>query len=110
MNGLGSNNFLHFLVLMGVIYLIFYFLLIRPQAKKQKQLREILQNLKKGDRVVTSGGIHGIVTKVKDEVIVLQVAENVRIEVTKNAIASLKGQEEKATKGQEDKATRENPS
>ncbi len=98
MNGFGTGNFLHFLVLMGIIYLIFYFLLIRPQAKKQKQHREMLQNLKKGDRVVTSGGLHGMVTKVKDEVAVLQVAENVRIEVSKNAITNLRGQGEKATR------------
>ncbi len=98
MNGFGTGNFLHFLVLMGIIYLIFYFLLIRPQSKKQKQHREMLHNLKKGDRVVTSGGIHGTVTKVKDEVAVLQVAENVRIEVSKNAITNLRGQGEKTTR------------
>ncbi len=84
------SNLLHFMVLMAVIYLIFYFLLIRPQSKKQKQHEEMLNNLRKGDRVITSGGIYGIVSRVKDEVVVLQVAENVRIDVAKSAITTLK--------------------
>ncbi|MBI2877860.1 MAG: preprotein translocase subunit YajC [Candidatus Tectomicrobia bacterium] len=90
MTGSGMSNLLHFMVLMAVIYLIFYFLLIRPQSKKQKQHEEMLNNLRKGDRVITSGGIYGTVSRVKDEVVVLQVAENVRIDVAKSAIATLK--------------------
>lgn len=81
---------LHFMVLMAVIYLIFYFLLIRPQSKKQKQQQEMLNGLRKGDKVITSGGIYGTISKVREEVVVLQVAENVKIEVARSAIATLK--------------------
>ena len=97
MNGSGTG-FMHFLVLMGIIILIYYFLLIRPQVNKQKQQRDLLQSLKKGDKVVTSGGIHGVITKVKNGVVVLQVAENVRIEVTKSAVTSLKSREEQPSR------------
>lgn len=90
MTGSGMSNLLHFMVLMAVIYLIFYFLLIRPQSKKQKQHQDMLNNLRKGDKVITSGGIYGIVSKVREDVVVLQVAENVKIEVAKSGIATLK--------------------
>lgn len=94
MTGSGTSNLLHFMVLMAVIYLIFYFLLIRPQSKKQKEQQEMLNSLRKGDKVITSGGIYGIISKVRDEVVVLQVAENVKIEVAKTAIATMKGRGE----------------
>lgn len=90
MTGPGMSNLLQFVVLMAIIYLIFYFLLIRPQSTKQKQHQEMLKGLRKGDKVITSGGIYGIVSKVRDEVVVLLVAENVKIEVAKSAIATLK--------------------
>src|SRR5580704_11184426 len=71
---------------MGVI---FYFLLIRPQQKRQKQHQQLMANLKTGDRVVTSSGIHGLIANVKDTTFLLKVADNVKIEVDKNAIASV---------------------
>lgn len=76
------------------MFAIFYFLLIRPQQKKQRKHREMLQTLKKGDRVITQGGIHGTVMKVKEDIVVLQIAEQVRVEVAKSAITALKGREE----------------
>lgn len=75
------------LVAMGVI---FYFLLIRPQQKRQKDLRTLVDSLKTGDKVVTTGGIHGIVANIKDgTTLSLKVADNVRIEVDKSAIATV---------------------
>ncbi len=80
-------NQLFFLVPMVVI---FYVLLIRPQQTKQKELQKMISNLKTGDKVVTNGGIHGIVTNVKDgPTLVLKVADNVKIEVDKSAISSV---------------------
>ncbi|MGD8395025.1 MAG: preprotein translocase subunit YajC [Candidatus Eiseniibacteriota bacterium] len=73
------------------IFVIFYFLLIRPQVKKQKALSAMIANLKKGDRVVTNGGICGVVVGTKEDAIVLKVAENTKIEVVKSAVASLRG-------------------
>lgn len=69
---------------------IFYVILIRPQQTKQKELQKLISNLKTGDKVVTNGGIHGIVSNVKDgPTLVLKVADNVKIEVDKSAIASV---------------------
>ena len=71
------------------MFAIFYFLLIRPQQKKQRELRQMLQNLKRGDRVVTSGGIYGTIIKIRNDIIHLEIADQVRIRVTKSAIADL---------------------
>ena len=72
------------------IFAIFYFLLIRPQQKKQKEHEKMVSELKKNDEVVTTGGIHGTVINVKDTTLILKVDENVKIEIDKNAIAYLK--------------------
>lgn len=72
------------------IFIIFYFLLIRPQQKKQKELNNMISKLKKGDEVITSGGIYGTVINVKDKSVILKVDENVTIEFQKSAIAYLK--------------------
>ncbi len=67
---------------------IFYFLLIRPQQKRAKELQSLISGLKTGDKVITSGGIHGIVSNVKDgATLSLKIADNVKIEVDKSAIA-----------------------
>ena len=69
-----------------LIFVIFYFLLIRPQQQKQKQHAEMVSKLKKGDHVVTTGGIHGIISTVKDRTVLVKIDENVKIEVQKNCI------------------------
>ena len=80
---------------MGVV---FYFILIRPQQKKQKQHQQLLANLKTGDRVVTSSGIHGLIANVKENTFLLKVADNVKIEIDKGAISGVEKQSEpKAT-------------
>jgi preprotein translocase subunit YajC len=71
------------------IFVIFYFLLIRPQQKRQKDHQKLLSNLKTGDKVITSSGIHGLIANVKDTTFLVKVADNVKIEVDKNAIASV---------------------
>ena len=72
------------------IFVIFYFMLIMPQRKQQKEHRNLLANLKKNDEVVTSSGIHGTIVNVKDTTVILRVDENVKIEVEKISIAALK--------------------
>ncbi len=71
-----------------LIFVVFYFLLIRPQQKKQKELGDMISNLKKGDKVITSGGIYGEVENIKEHTFVLKVADKVKIEVLKTAIQS----------------------
>ena len=70
-----------------LIFVVFYFLLIRPQQKKAKEHQSYLSNLKKGDKVVTGGGIHGQIAGLSDTVVTLEIAENVRIKVNRSAIA-----------------------
>jgi len=76
---------------MILIFVVFYFLLIAPARKKQKQHGEMLRNLKNGDRVITNGGILGTVVGVSDEIVQLRVAEKVKIDVSKQAIAGMQG-------------------
>lgn len=71
------------------IFLIFYFLVIKPQRDKQRQHKDTLKNLKKNDEVVTAAGIHGIVALVKETTVMLRVDDNVKIEFDKEAIASV---------------------
>ena len=72
------------------IFIIFYFLLIRPQQKKQAEHQKMLGALKKNDEVITSGGIHGVIVNVKDGTVVVKIADEVKIEVQKSSISSLK--------------------
>ena len=68
---------------------IFYFFLIRPQNKKQKEMEKMLAALKKGDKVVTIGGIHGVVSSTKEKTIILKVDDNTKLEFNRAAIASV---------------------
>jgi len=88
-----------FLPLIAIIA-IFYFLIIRPQSKKQKETQKMLSALKKGDKVITIGGIHGTIQTVREHSVVLKVDEGTKIEFTRSAISSIvsSGKEERADK------------
>jgi preprotein translocase subunit YajC len=72
-----------------LLFVVFYFLLIRPQQKRAKQQKAFLSNLKKGDRVVTSGGLYGTITGITDDAVTLEIAEKIRVKVTKGAVADV---------------------
>ena len=72
-----------------MIFVVFWFLLIRPQQKKQREHQQMVSSLKKGDKVITNGGVYGSVVGVSDRVVVLRVADNVKLEIAKGSIASL---------------------
>lgn len=72
-----------------LMFVIFYFLLIRPQQKKSKQHKAMLAAVKKGDRVVSSGGLHGVVTGLSDEVVTMEIAPKIRVKVSRSAIAGI---------------------
>jgi preprotein translocase subunit YajC len=76
-----------------LIFVIFYFLLIRPQQKRQKEHHKMLESVTKGDRVLTSGGMYGVVVGIDAEKVVLKVAENVKVEFAKSAIAHIVSRE-----------------
>ena len=81
-----------------LMFVIFYFLLIRPQQKKQKQHRQMLTSLKKGDRVITSGGLYGRITGITDTTVTLEISEKVRVKVGRSNIAGLAQSENPPTK------------
>jgi len=69
------------------LFAILYFMMLRPQQQRQKKLQQMIEQLKVGDRVITIGGIYGTIEKIKDNSFILRVADNVRIEFQRNAIA-----------------------
>ena len=81
--GFGMENFL----LIGGILVIFYFFMIRPQQKKQKDQKRFIESIKKGDRVVTSGGIHGRVTAIDNGTVILEVEKGAKIRFDKTSIS-----------------------
>jgi len=83
----GGGSFVTTLVMMLLIFGVFYFLLIAPARKKQKQHAEMLHSLKNGDRVITSGGIYGTVVGVAEHIVQVRIADQVKIDVAKHAIA-----------------------
>jgi preprotein translocase subunit YajC len=94
----GPGQILSFLPLI-LIFIVFYFLLIRPQQKKAKQHQEMLSKLKKNDEVMTSGGIYGKVVTLADNVVTLEVAPNVRIRVNRPQIAAVVSEKSSAKEG-----------
>ena len=73
-------------VFLLLIIVVFYFFMIRPQMKKQKDLKTYRENLSKGDKIVTNGGIYGKVMDIKDQTVTMEIADNVRIKIDKNAV------------------------
>jgi preprotein translocase subunit YajC len=88
----GVNPYLQF-VPIALVFAIFYFIILLPTKRRQKKLEEFLNSLKVGDRVVTTGGIYGSVTKVSEKSVQLQIANNVRVEVARSAIVGYQGQD-----------------
>lgn len=86
--GAGANN-MGSILIMVAIFAIFYFLLIRPQQKKQKELTQMIKNLDHGDMVVTTGGLHGKITGLTDNIITLEITDKVRVKVSRSHIAGV---------------------
>ena len=74
------------ILMMALIFVVFYFFMIRPQSKRQKEIKKQREAMQVGDKVVTSGGIYGKVKEVKETTVVIEIAENVRIKVDKNSV------------------------
>jgi preprotein translocase subunit YajC len=88
----GSVNPLVQLIPFALVLAIFYFVILMPMKKRQKKVQEFLSALKVGDKVVTSGGIHGSIAKMGDDAVQLQIAPNVRVDVSRAAIVGYQGQ------------------
>ncbi len=101
-SGQGAGGFTS-LVPLILMFVIFYFLLIRPQQKKSKEHREMLGHLKKGDRIITSGGLHGRVTAISEATMTVEIADKVRVKIARSNVAqvlqsSSRSQETKTSK------------
>ncbi|NQT92676.1 MAG: preprotein translocase subunit YajC [Lentisphaerae bacterium] len=102
--GGGKGSPMGMLVPMLFIFGIFYFMLIRPQQRKEKERRRMIEELKTGDRVLFSGGILGTVTNSKEQTLVLKIADNVKVEVARGAINKVLEKGEKVSIDDEKKA------
>jgi preprotein translocase subunit YajC len=90
----GTAAFLINILPIAAIFLVFYFLVIAPANKQRRKTQELLSALKKGDRVVTTGGIYGTIQGVEPEVVYLKIAENLKVKVARSAITGLAGDAE----------------
>ena len=95
----GAPSALVQLMPFALVLAIFYFIILMPLKRRQPKVATFLARLKEGDKVVTSGGIYGTITKVGDQALQLQIAERVRIDVSKNAIVGYQGQDPVAADG-----------
>jgi preprotein translocase subunit YajC len=84
----GGNALMTFLPFVAIIA-IFYFLIIRPQNKKQKETQKMLAALKKGDKIVTIGGVHGTIQTVREQTVIVKVDENTKMEFNRSAVSSV---------------------
>ena len=86
--GGGASGLMGMLPLV-IMFAIFYFLLIRPQQKKAKQHKEMLGGIKKGDRVISSGGLHGTITGITEDIVTMEIAPKIRVKVSRGSISGL---------------------
>lgn len=85
----GGGSMVSTLIMFGVIFAIFYFMIIRPQQKRTKEREKLLSELKKGDKIVTSGGIHGSIAGLDEKTALIDLGNNVKIKVERSAIGSV---------------------
>ncbi len=76
-------------IMFALIIFIFYFMIIRPQGKRQKERQKMLEAMKKGDRIVTNGGLHGKIVGMEDKTLLVEIADNVKVKVEKSAVGAV---------------------
>jgi preprotein translocase subunit YajC len=96
--GGGDGGMMSTLIMFGLIIAIFYFMILRPQQKRQKERQHMLDAVKKGDRIITAGGLHGTVAGLDEKTILVQVAENVKMKFDRSAVTSILREGEGETK------------
>lgn len=84
-----GGGFIQTIVLFGLIFVIFYFMIIRPQQKRQKERQKMLDSVEKGDKIITSGGIHGTVVGLEEKTALIQIADNVKVKVDRGSIGNV---------------------
>jgi preprotein translocase subunit YajC len=84
-----STGIMNTVIMFGLMFLILYFMIIRPQQKRQKERQKMIDSIKKGDKVITSGGIHGTVAGVEDKTLLVEIADKVKVKVERGSIAGV---------------------
>ena len=92
-DGGGPNSIAAFLPFV-LMFLVLYLLILRPQMKKQRNQQRMIDELEKNDEIVTSGGIHGTILNIKDDILVVKIADNVKIEISRAAVSRVKNKED----------------
>lgn len=87
--GDGGGSMVSTLIMFGAIFAIFYFMIIRPQQKKSKDKEKLLSALKKGDKIVTNGGLHGVIAGLDDKTCLIDVGNNVKMKFERSAVSSI---------------------
>lgn len=95
--GDGGGSLISTLIMFGAIFLIFYFMIIRPQQKRAKEREKMLSAMDKGDKVVTSGGLHGTIAGLDDKTVLLQVADNIKLKFERTAISTIVSKKDSLT-------------
>lgn len=85
----GGGSLVSTLIMFGAIFAIFYFMIIRPQQKRAKEREALLSAIKKGDKVITSGGLHGVIAGLEDKTVLLDLGNNIKVKVERSAITSV---------------------
>jgi len=85
----GGGSLISTIIMFGAIFAIFYFMIIRPQQKRAKEREKLLSNIEKGDKIVTSGGVHGTIVGLEDKTALIEIAPNVKIKIERSAIGSV---------------------
>jgi len=85
----GGSGLVSTLVMFGLIFLIFYFMIIRPQQKRQRERQKLLEALKKGDKIVTGGGLHGTIVGMEEKTVLVQIADGVKVKVDRGSVAAV---------------------
>ena len=85
----GVGSLISTLIMFGAIFAIFYFMIIRPQQKRAKEREKLLSNIEKGDKIVTSGGVHATIVGIEEKTVLIEIAPNVKIKIERSGIGSV---------------------
>lgn len=85
----GGGSLISTLIMFGAIFAIFYFMIIRPQQKKAKEREKLLSNIEKGDKIITSGGVHATIVGIEEKSVLIEIAPNVKVKIERSAIGSV---------------------
>ncbi len=85
----GGGGMVSTIIMFGAIFLIFYFMIIRPQQKRAKEREKLLSNIQKGDKVITSGGVHGIISGLDEKTVLLDVGDKVKLKIERTAVTTV---------------------